>query len=135
VSTHFLAPLVRREAVPMALQNGRTGLPIASAIEAAFDSDSRRRGLLGRDHFPVDHALIIAPSSLVHTFFMRFPIDVLIVSRAGIVLRASHRVPPRRVVGAWGGFAVIEMAAESAGAASTRRGDQILVVALPEVWS
>ena len=67
----------------MSLRNERTGLVVAATLEPAFDSASRKRGLLGRDGLAAGHALIIAPSNMVHTFFMRFPIDILIVSRGG----------------------------------------------------
>ena len=54
---------------------------------------------------------------------MRFALDILIVSRQGTVLKAAQKVPARRIVGAWGGFAVIEMAAGSLADAEVRRGD------------
>jgi uncharacterized membrane protein (UPF0127 family) len=113
----------------MALRNQRTGLDVATELEPAFDSASRKRGLLGRDGLAAGHALIIAPSNMVHTFFMRFPIDILFVSRSGIVLKAASRVPGRRVVGTLLGFAVIEMAAGALEASGTRRGDALMLVA------
>ena len=33
----------------VALMNGRTGIPVADAVEVAATRASRRRGLLGRD--------------------------------------------------------------------------------------
>ena len=109
----------------MALRNVRTGLVVAATLEPAFDSTSRKRGLLGRDGLPESHALIIAPSNMVHTFFMRFPIDILIVSRSGLVVKAAPDVPARRIVGAWGGFAVVEMRAGSLAGSETRAGDTL----------
>ena len=92
----------------MALRNLRTGLVVAATLEPAFDSTSRKRGLLGRDGLPESHALIIAPSNMVHTFFMRFPIDILIVSRSGLVVKA-----------------VVEMRAGSLTGSGTRTGDTL----------
>ena len=112
----------------MALRNLRTGLTVAATLEPAFDSASRKRGLLGRDGLPESHALVIAPSNMVHTFFMRFPIDILIVSRAGLVVKAAAGVPARRIVGAWGGFAVVEMRAGSLAASGTGAGDMLSLV-------
>ena len=109
----------------MALRNQRTGLVVAATLEPAFDSASRKRGLLGRYGLPKSHALIIAPSNMVHTFFMRFPIDILFVSRAGLVVKAAADVPARRIVGAWGGFAVVEMRAGSLAGSGTRTGDTL----------
>ena len=101
---------------------------LADKLEPAFDSASRKRGLLGRDGLPPGHALIIAPSNMVHTFFMRFPIDILIASRDGRVVRAAENVPGRRIVGSWRGFAVVEMRSGALAASQTRPGDIISLV-------
>ena len=112
---------------PFELFNERTGKAVATTLEAAFDSASRKRGLLGRESLPPGHALIIAPSNLVHTFFMRFAIDILVVARDGRVLKASRDVPARRLVGALRGFAVIEMAAHELDRSETVAGDRLAV--------
>ena len=112
----------------MVLRNDRTGQVVAATLEPAFDSASRKRGLLGRDGLPSGHALIIAPSNMVHTFFMRFNIDILIASRDGKVVKAAANVPARRIVGSWRGFAVVEMAAGAVSASNTRVGDRISLV-------
>ena len=100
---------------------------MATTLEAAFDSASRKRGLLGRDSLAPGQALIIAPSNMVHTFFMRFPIDVLIAKRDGRVLKARRNVPARRLVGTLWGFAVIEMAAHELDRSETVAGDQLVL--------
>jgi uncharacterized membrane protein (UPF0127 family) len=107
--------------------NDRTGKPVATTLEPAFESASRKKGLLGRDGLSAGHALIIAPSNMVHTFFMRFPIDVLVVTRDGRVLKARRNVPARRLVGALRGFAVIEMAANELERSETVAGDRLVV--------
>jgi uncharacterized membrane protein (UPF0127 family) len=119
---------LRKSGGPLALRNQRSGLVVADTLEPAFDSASRKRGLLGRDGLPGSHALIIAPSNMVHTFFMRFPIDLLFVSRAGVVVKAAAGVPARRIVGAWRGFAVVEMRAGSLAGSDTRAGDMLSLV-------
>ena len=119
---HFLQPLLRRPAQAL-LRNTRSGKPVATVLETALDSASRNRGLLGRDSLPAGHALIIAPGSLVHTFAMRFDIDILFVARDGQVLKLRPSVPPRRIAGAIGSFAVIELAAGQLAMSDTRAGD------------
>ena len=42
---------------------------------------------------------------------MRFAIDVALVSKEGCVLKVCPDVQPWRIAGAWGAFAVIELAA------------------------
>ena len=111
----------------MRLRNSRSGLVVASVVETAVTSEDRRKGLLGRDGLPPGHALVIAPTNLVHTFAMRFSIDILFVRRDGQVVKVSPAVPKRRIVGAWGGFAVIEMASGSAAQSDTRPGDLLIL--------
>jgi uncharacterized membrane protein (UPF0127 family) len=127
VKAHFLGPLLKRSGGPFRLLNERTGHPVATTIEGAFDSASRKRGLLGLESLPPGEALIIAPSNMVHTFFMRFPIDILIATREGRVVKARQNVPARRIVGALRGFAVIEMAANELQRSGTVRGDRLVV--------
>src|ERR671912_132148 len=107
------------------LRNTRTGLLVATKLETAFDSAERKKGLLGRDGLAPGQALIIAPTNLVHTFAMRFPIDILFVARDGRVIKVRNAVPRRRIAGAWGGFAVIECAAGQIETSGTRAGDRI----------
>ena len=41
----------------------------------------RMRGLLGRASLPAGEGLLLRPAGSVHTFFMRFPIDVVFLDR------------------------------------------------------
>jgi uncharacterized membrane protein (UPF0127 family) len=118
----FLAPLLRQPDLVWALEEVTSHRTIVSRVHAAVDSASRKRGLLGRTGLD-DTALVIAPCNAVHTFFMRFPIDVLFVDRHGRVLRVAREVPPWRLAAAWRAFAVIELAAAAAGDITV--GDQV----------
>lgn len=124
---HFLQPLLRKSGDPRTLKNTRSGLAVAGQVETAFSSADRKRGLLGRDGLAPGQALVIAPTNLVHTFAMRFPIDILFVARDGRVLKVSRAVPPRRIAGSLRGFAVIEMAAGEAARSDTQPGDLLEV--------
>jgi uncharacterized membrane protein (UPF0127 family) len=97
-------------------------------LELAADSASRNRGLLGRDSLPPENALILAPANFVHTFFMRFPIDILFVSRDGRVLKVKRALPARRITGSVGAFAVIELAAGRVDQSQTLVGDHLSIV-------
>jgi len=59
---------------------------------------------------------------------MRFAIDLLFVARDGRVLKVRHGVPPRRIAGAFGAFAVVELAAGAIDPSGTRADDLIEVV-------
>ena len=124
----FLSPLLGADDSSFVLTNTRTGHIVARTLLTAFDSASRRRGLLGRDSMADYTALIIAPSNAIHTFTMRFAIDVAFVSTDGRVLKVRTALPPWRVAAAWRGFAVIEMAAGALEKSDTRPGDVLRLV-------
>ena len=113
---------------PHVLQNLRSGHLVASRVELAVDSESRRRGLLGRDTLGEGAALIIAPSSAIHTFSMRFAIDVVFVARDGRVLKTYAAVGPRRIAFRFGAFAVIELPAGAISGSQVKAGDLVQVV-------
>jgi uncharacterized membrane protein (UPF0127 family) len=118
-------PLLRRGAGRLLLVNDSRELILADSIEAAFDSRSRRTGLLGRTALAAGSVLAIAPSNAVHTFSMRFPIDVLFITREGLVVKRVLDLKPGRVAGAWRAFAALEFAAGSPGVAATTVGDRL----------
>ena len=89
--------------------NSRNGAVLAREVSTAFDSASRRRGLLGRTSFEDESVIVIAPCNAVHTFFMKFPIDIVFAQRSGVVLKTCSRVPPWRISMAIRAYAVLEL--------------------------
>ena len=126
----FLNPLLRSAGASFALTNTHTNHTVARTLLTAFDSSSRRRGLLKHDSLADGAALIIAPTNAIHTFSMRFPIDVAFVSREGRVLKVRKRVTPWRMTAAWQAFAVIEMAAGAFEKRDLRPGDLLQLRAI-----
>ena len=128
----FLSPLLRESDVRYRLTNSRNGGVVADYLMTAFDSTSRKRGLLGQHRLAEGHALIIAPSNAVHTWFMKFSIDIAFVARSGCVLKVRTAVPPWRMTAALRAFAVIELPAGTLERSQTRAGDILSVVACAE---
>ncbi|HET8929280.1 MAG TPA: DUF192 domain-containing protein [Acidimicrobiales bacterium] len=73
-----------------------SGDPLIPA-DVATDRETRRRGLLGLDHYR--RILVLAPARQIHTFGMRFAIDVAWCNASGTVLRTALVVPNR--LSAW----------------------------------
>jgi uncharacterized membrane protein (UPF0127 family) len=124
----FLSPLAARPDAGLVLRNTRTGKVVAHRLLPAFESQTRRTGLLKHTSLDDGEAMIIAPTNAVHTWFMKFDIDIAFVTRDGRVLKARDTVRPWRMTGAFGGFAVIEMKAGSFLAAETVPGDRLEIV-------
>jgi uncharacterized membrane protein (UPF0127 family) len=87
----------------------------------------RMRGLLGRRGLESGEGLLLRPAASVHTFFMRFAIDVVFLSRDGEVLKVADRVPPWRTAAAKGAKAVVELPAGEAGRRRIRVGTAIAI--------
>ena len=79
------------------LRNARAGQIVAVTLIPAFDRSARNKGLLGRHSLEKGSAMILAPCSSVHTFFMKFPIDIIFVARDGRVVKIVSAV----VHGGW----------------------------------
>ncbi len=128
---HFLTPLFESRG-PVGLRIERTGEWLVRVLETALDSRSRTRGLLGRDGLAPGSGLVIAPSQGIHTFGMRFALDIVGLARDGRVVTCRAAVQPRRVVFAWSAFAMLEIPPGEAGRASLRVGDRLVVAPLSE---
>jgi uncharacterized membrane protein (UPF0127 family) len=129
MNPHFLQAYLRGPRGAWGVRNQSSGKWLASSIVPAFDRKTRNRGLLGRSSLPAGVAMVLAPCNGVHTWFMRFPIDVIFVGRTGRVLRVRQAVAPFRLAFRLGAFAVIELAA---GSSSETSVDDTLVVSLAE---
>jgi uncharacterized membrane protein (UPF0127 family) len=126
----FLRPLIGRGRPRCVLVNERTGVAVARDVEAALDSRSRRKGLLGRDRLPDDHAIILAPCGAIHTIGMRFAIDVVFVARDGRVLKIVERLAAWRIAASLRALATVELAAGQTRRVGLREGDLLVVQAV-----
>ena len=123
----FVHPLAAASAAGAMIVNANTGVPVATTVEAAFDSATRNRGLLGRDGLARRHAIVIAPTNAIHTFFMRFAIDVVFAARNGTVVAVRKSLRPWRIAVAPRAFCAIELEAGSIDRESIAVGDRLIV--------
>ena len=125
----FLDPILATPSAPWILRNARHEYVVARTLETAFDREARNRGLLGRSSLADDAALILAPCNSIHTFFMRFAIDVVFVDRDGRVRRTRQALRPWRIQAAPRAFAVVELASGALVRSNTRAGDRLYLAA------
>lgn len=101
------------------------GLPVIGEVILAASLKERMRGLLGRDELPADTAMLIEPCGSIHTFFMRFDLDLIFLDKHNRVLRVCRNVRPARMVfGGFGARKVIEMQSGAVGLGLIREGGQ-----------
>lgn len=96
--------------------NTTKGTIIGSAIAVAATIRSRMVGLLGRARLDPGEGLLILPSSGVHTWGMRFPIDVVALDRHLRVLDVKEHLGSFRIAAVgWTTRSVLELPAERSG--------------------
>ena len=90
------------------------GAVICERCSIARNSLTRMRGLLGRRALAQDEGLLLRPAGSVHTFFMRFPIDIVFLDADNRVMRVSADTRPWRTAATRKARAVLELAAGEA---------------------
>ena len=112
----------------MQITNETRGTVLAERATVARSFWARFRGLMGRRELPAGEALIFNKNSSVHTFWMRFPIDVLFTDRQDVVVGFREAMPPHRpYAGARGAYRTIELPAGAIARTATARGDQLRI--------
>ena len=81
----------------MRLINQTQNTVLAENIFIADTTFKRIKGLLGKKEFLPGQALILEPCNAVHTFFMRFPIDLLFVDNNYRIIKAMPGLVPNRI--------------------------------------
>ncbi len=107
------------------------GSVLCASVEEADGTMARGKGLMGRDALAPGAGLLIGAGPLlammwIHTFFMRFPLDLVFLSRSGRIVRILSNVKPWRVTApVFGASCVLELEAGAAQRTSSRRGDEV----------
>ncbi len=110
----------------MGLQNCRNGHVLATQIEFATTFKARLKGLLGRPSLPPGNALVLHPCSSIHTFFMRFAIDVLFLNGDFEVVAVLESLSPYRASKIYRhSRVVVELPAGVVQETDTKAGDKL----------
>ncbi len=81
----------------MQLLNKSTGQTLIPQLLLADTRATRNKGLLGRSDLAPTEALLIKRCRWVHTFFMRFAIDLIYVNREMKVRKTVSNMRPYRL--------------------------------------
>ena len=99
---------------------------IASRVEKALSARSRMKGLLGRSSIESDYGMWFEPGKSIHTFFMKFPIDVIFLSSSHQVVKLYENMKPFRMSTlVWSARSVIELAPYTIRKSQTSIGDKV----------
>lgn len=105
--------------MPWLLRDGE----VLASLEVAADRRARRKGLLGRDG--IEGVLLLDPAKSVHSFGMRFPIDVAWCDRDLTVLRVARLDRNRMTRPVLGARCVLEAEAGAFARWELAVGDQL----------
>jgi uncharacterized membrane protein (UPF0127 family) len=111
---------------PLRVGNLTRGGEVAARVQPADQAWSRMVGLLGRRRLAEDEGLLLTPCTSIHTFFMRFPIDIIYLDRQHVVLKAVRALQPFRFSACLKGcHSVLELPAGAIETSGTRVGDHL----------
>jgi uncharacterized protein len=105
---------------------------LGAAVDVADTGAKRRTGLLKHERLESGEGLWISPCEAVHTFFMKFPIDLVYVDRKNKVRKVRNSVPAWRLSACLPAHSVVELPAGTAQQSRTQVGDELVFDPLDE---
>ena len=93
----------------------------------AATSWSRSKGLLGRRGLGEQEGLWIQPTSSIHMWFMRFPIDVIWAAEDGRVLKLVVNIKPWRMSFCRGAKVALELPVGAIARSGVQVGDHLVI--------
>jgi uncharacterized membrane protein (UPF0127 family) len=109
------------------VRNETRNTVLANAAEIAHTSAQRRNGLLGRDHLAPGQGLWIVPCESVHSFFMKFAIDLVYLDRKQRVRKVRSGMVPWRLSACLSAHSILELPAGVVEATGTQCGDRLQI--------
>ena len=100
---------------------------LGDAVEIADTSGKRRVGLLKHKGLQPGEGLWIVPCESVHTFFMKFPIDLVYVDKKQRVRKVRNAVPAWRLSICLSAHSILELPAGTIKNTGTQPGDELLI--------
>src|SRR5271170_6241820 len=125
----LIRPRPAKSEAGLRISNLTRHVELASCVEVADHGAKRRKGLLGRERLPAGEGLWIVPCEAVHTFGMRFAIDLVYVDRNMRVKKVKSNVPPWRLSACLSAHSVLELAPGTICSTQTEPGDMLEVSA------
>ena len=109
------------------MRNETRNTILADAADQADTSAKRRTGLLKHERLAPGEGLWIVPCESVHTFFMKFPIDLVYLDKKRRVLKVRDSVPAWRLSACLRAHSILELPAGTAKSTGTVPGDVLAI--------
>ena len=106
--------------------NVNTGKELSNNVKVADSLLTRMKGLLGKKEMLPGESLWIRPCMSIHTFLMKFPIDVIFLNKRNRVIATIKNLQPNRVAKLYFSSAsVLELPSGTLDATDIKVGDEI----------
>ena len=107
------------------VRNITRGTVIGDSINSAETSAERTVGLLKHEGLRENEGLWIVPCEGVHTFFMKFALDLIYIDRKKVVKKVISNIPPWRVSYCLPAHSILELPVGTIQRTGTTKGDQL----------
>jgi uncharacterized protein len=114
------------------VRNLTRGTVLGDRVEVADTSQKRRTGLLKHERLEPGQGLWIVPCESVHSFFMKFPIDLVYLDRGKKVRRTRGAMVPWRMSACLTAHSILELPVGTLERSGTEKGDQLEFEAVKE---
>ena len=92
-------------------------------MQLAGSSAARRRGLRRRASLEITEGLAIAPCEAIHTFGMRFPVDVVFLDKRYRIRRVAEHLKPNRLAVCFAAALAVELSSGALQRSESSTGD------------
>ena len=111
------------------LIHSQTNKTLALHVKKAESFMERFKGLAGKEDMPGESAFWIPACPGIHTFFMKFPLDVIFTDKKFHIVSFHPSIPPGKIIfGGWKSYHVFEWKSLELKHSFIQKGDKLNVV-------
>jgi len=103
---------------------------LLSQLSVTNSTLERMRGLLGSAPLDNNSGLLINPCNSIHTWFMKYPIDIIFIDKQGVIKKIVQAIKPWRFAWCFGAVSTLELGAYNAQRLKLQKGQKIQCVDL-----
>ncbi len=131
-ATSKFVPCYSLSKLTVLVRNQTRNTVLGDRIDVADTSAKRRTGLLKHERLNAGEGLWIKPCESVHTFFMKFAIDLVYIDRKFKVRKVRQAVGPWKLSACLTAHSILELPAGTIEKTQTQAGDILAIENLSE---
>ncbi|MFT8349080.1 DUF192 domain-containing protein [Clostridium saccharoperbutylacetonicum] len=113
----------------MRVLNKNSNMLLADEVIIANTFMTRLKGLMFKRSLVEGNVLMIKPCNSIHTFFMKFPIDIIFLSKGNVVIHVIENMIPGKISPfVKGAISVLELQSGIIRKTETKKGDLLEIL-------